>query len=145
MIELNESNFKQVLDENDKLIVLFYREKGCSHCDNFKPVFEKFAETSDVVCGMYKIPPQPDSIATEKLIKSFPTTVSYLNGEILKVQPGANINLNDMFKPNIIPVKDAPLISLLTDEANLIDAIYPLKVQLLAIQEEIKKRKENVG
>lgn len=145
MIELNESNFKEVLAENEKLIVLFYREKGCSHCDRFKPIFEKFAESSDVVCGMYKIPQQPDSIATDKLIKSIPTTVSYLNGEILKVEAGANVDLNNMFKPNIIPVKDAPLISLLTDEATLIDAIYPLKVQLLAIQEEIKKRKEHVG
>lgn len=142
MLLLNEKNFNETLKENPKLIVLFYREKGCSHCDKFKPIFQKYSETSEEVCGMYALGDSPDSVATADLVKSFPTIVSYLEGQIFKVEKGANVKLEDMFKPVIIPIEKSSLLDLLTQEAQLIDAIFPLKQHLLKIQEEIKKRKD---
>lgn len=141
MILLNEQNFNAILKENPKLLVLFYREKGCHHCDKFKPIFQKYSETSEEVCGMYALGDMPDSIATEELVKNFPTIVSYLNGQILKVEKGANVKLEEMFTPVVLPIEKTTLLDLLTQEAQLMDAIFPLKQHLLKIQEEIKKRK----
>ena len=144
MVELNEGNFKTTLAENPKLLVLFYREKGCKHCDVMKPKFIEHSLSSEEVCGMYSLGNAPDSIATQELVKSFPTIVSYMNGQIVKVETGANVDLKTMFMPKAVAVSEAPLLQLLTDEAALIDAIYPLKKHLLEIQAEIKKRKEHV-
>lgn len=142
MLLLNEKNFNEALKENPKLIVLFYREKGCSHCDKFKPIFQKYSETAEEVLGMYALGDMPDSIATAEIVKSFPTIVSYQNGQIFKVEKGANVDLSKMFEPVIIPIEKSTLLDLLTQEAQLIDAIFPMKQHLLKIQEEIKKRKD---
>jgi len=144
MIELNESNFKDALLENPKLLVFFYREKGCGHCDKMKPIFQEHSQYADEVCGMYKLGDKPDSIATSELVKSFPTIVSYQNGQILNVKAGSDVDLKSMFAPKVIPIEEAPLAQLLVDEAALIDAIYPLKSHLLKVQSEIKKRREIV-
>ena len=90
---------------------------------------------------MYALGDMPDSIATEELVKNFPTIVSYLNGQILKVEKGANVKLEEMFTPVVLPIEKTTLLDLLTQEAQLMDAIFPLKQHLLKIQEEIKKRK----
>lgn len=145
MLELNESNFKEALGLNPKLLVLFYREKGCKFCDQMKPVFEEYSKKSeDVVCGMYKLGDMPDSIATAELVKKFPTIVSYANGNIVNVETGTGVDLSKMFTPKAVPIDQAPLAQLLADEAALIDAIYPMKQHLLKVQAEIKKRKESV-
>jgi thiol-disulfide isomerase/thioredoxin len=144
MLVLNESNFNEALKENSKLLVLFYREKGCSFCDKMKPIFEAHSESAEEVCGMYALGNAPDSIATQELVKSFPTIVSYVNGQIMNVETGANVDLKKMFAPKNIPVSQAPLAQLLADEAALIDAIYPMKLHLEEIQKEIKKRRELV-
>lgn len=144
MLVLNEANFKEALKENPKLLVLFYREKGCSHCDKLKPIFESYSESSEEVCGMYKLGNAPDSIATSDLVQKFPTIVSYLEGKILNVETGDNVDLSKMFTPKNVPVSQAPLAQLLLDEAALIDAIYPMKLHLEEIQKEIKKRRDLV-
>lgn len=144
MIELNEENFKQALSENPKLLVLFYREKGCSFCDKMKPIFSEHSLESEEVCGLYKLGNAPDSVATAELVTSFPTIVSYVNGNIVKIAKGANVNLKEMFIPENIPINKRPFGQLLVDEAALIDAIYPMKQHLSEIQAEIKLRRENV-
>lgn len=144
MLVLNEENFNEALKENPKLLVLFYREKGCVHCDKMKPIFESYSESSEEICGTYKLGNASDSIATQELVKSFPTIVSYVNGQIINVETGANVDLKKMFMPKSVPVSQAPLAQLLADEAALIDAIYPMKLHLEEIQKEIKKRRELV-
>lgn len=147
MLALNEKNFNEALKENPKLLVLFYREQGCKYCDNFKPIFKSYSENSEEVCGMYALGNGPDSIATEELIQKFPTVVSYVSGKILNVQTNEKdkkIDLTTMFIPPIIPIHQAPLAQLLSDEAALIDAIYPMKIHLEEIRQEIKKRRELV-
>jgi len=144
MLTLNQENFNEALKENPKLLVLFYREKGCSFCDKMKPIFEAHSESSEEVCGIYKLGNAPDAIATQELVKSFPTLVSYVNGQIMNVEAGANVDLKKMFMPKSVPVSQAPLAQLMVDEAALIDAIYPMKLHLEEIQKEIKKRREFV-
>lgn len=144
MLILNEQNFKTALEENQKLLVLFYREAGCIHCDNMKPIFEDHSKISEEICGLYKLGNAPDSIATQELVQKFPTIVSYLNGKILNIESGTNVDLKKMFVPKEIPVNQAPLTQLIADESALIDAIYPMKLHLEEIQKEIKKRRELV-
>ena len=141
MLELTESNFKDAVQENPKLLVLFYREKGCSFCDKMKPIFIEHSANSEEVCGMYALGNAPDSVATRELVPSFPTVVSYVNGQIVKVERGADVNLKEMFVPKNVPVEQRPLNQLMVEELALIDAIYPMKKHLLEIQAEIGKRK----
>jgi thiol-disulfide isomerase/thioredoxin len=144
MLILNESNFNDALKENPKLLVLFYREKGCAFCDKMKPIFEAHGESSEEVCGMYRLGNAPDSVATAELVKSFPTIAAYQNGQLVNVEAGANVDLKKMFVPKNVPVSQASLAQLMVDEAALIDAIYPMKLHLEEIQKEIKRRREFV-
>lgn len=144
MLVLNEANFNEALKENPKLLVLFYREQGCSHCNIFKPIFKAHSEKSEEICGMYALGNGPDSIATEELVKKFPTIVSYVDGKILNVETGKDVDLQKMFIPPVIPISQAPIAQLLADESALMDAIYPMKVHLEEIRQEIKKRRDLV-
>lgn len=149
MIELNEKNFKEELAKHPQALVFFYREKGCSFCDKMKPVFE--SHNAPYVKAKYALGPMPDSV-TEGLVERFPTFVAYAYGEMIAKQEGvlSPEQLDNTFNPDAIApkklsVKEAPMLTLLTDEANLIDQIMPLKRLLKEIQDEIKMRREVVN
>jgi thiol-disulfide isomerase/thioredoxin len=147
MLELNDKNFKE-LTEAGKVLVFFYREKGCSFCDTMKPIFEELE--GDFVKAKYQLGPTPDSI-TQGLVESFPTFAAYENGKLVGVQVGAMEieKLAKTFengfpekKPAQIPLEKASMIQLISDEATLIDQIGPLRSHLAKIQKEIAKRKK---
>ena len=149
MIELNEKNFKEELAKHPQALVFFYREKGCSFCDKMKPVFE--SHNAPYIKAKYPLGAMPDSI-TEGLVERFPTFVAYAYGEMIAKQEGvlSGEQLDNTFNPESIApkklsVKEAPMLTLLTDEANLIDQIMPLKQLLKEIQDEIKLRREVVS
>ena len=146
MIHLNEENFAEYVLGTPKLLVFFYREKGCSFCDKMKPIVEKYGESNSV--GWYALGQSPDSV-TEGLVKNFPTFVAYENGKMVGSQEGAmpleQLDLTftpDKIKPKQIPIVKAKLVALLTEEANLIDSIAPLKAHLIEVQAEIKARRD---
>lgn len=145
MLELNEKNFKEELSKHPQALVFFYREKGCSFCDKMKPVFE--SHNAPYVKAKYALGAMPDSV-TQGLVERFPTFVAYAYGEMIAKQEGvlSPEQLDNTFNPETIApkklsVKEAPLLTLLTDEANLIDQIVPLKRLLKEIQDEIALRK----
>jgi len=146
MIKLNAENFADTIMANPKILVFFYREKGCSFCGKMKPIVAEYEKTN--VVGWYELGPQPDSV-TEGLVKNFPTFVAYENGKMVGSQEGAMPleKLALTFTPEKLPAKQVPivkakLLELLTEEANLIDSIVPLKAHLLQVQAEIKARRD---
>jgi thiol-disulfide isomerase/thioredoxin len=150
MLVLNEKNFID-LTAAGKVLVFFYREKGCSFCDDMKPVFEELE--GDFLKAKYELGPTPDSI-TKGLVESFPTFAAYVDGKLVGVQAGAmpadkiaktfENGFNEK-KSEQVPLEKATLMQLIADEAFLIDQIAPIRVHLNAIQAEIKKRKELAG
>lgn len=149
MLELNENNFKEETAKHPQLLVFFYREKGCSFCDKMKPVFE--SHNAPYMKAKYALGSAPDSI-TQGLVERFPTFVAYAYGEMIAKQEGvlSPEQLDATFepeklKPKQVPVKQAPMSALLNDEALLIDQIYPLKMALKEVQDEIKARREIVN
>lgn len=149
MLELNEKNFKEELSKHPQALVFFYREKGCSFCDKMKPVFE--SHNAPYLKARYALGRMPDSI-TEGLVEKFPTFVAYAYGEMIAKQEGVltGEQLDNTFNPEkLVPkklsVKEAPMVTLLTDEATLIDQIMPLKVLLKEIRDEIDFRRSLVN
>jgi len=149
MIELNEKNFKEELAKHPQALVFFYREKGCSFCDKMKPIFE--SHNAPYIKAKYALGAMPDSI-TEGLVERFPTFVAYAYGEKIAKQEGVltGEQLDNTFNPEAIApkklsVKEAPMLTLLTDEANLIDQIAPLKRLLKEIRDEIDFRRSLVN
>jgi hypothetical protein len=148
MLELNENNFKEELSKHPQVLVFFYREKGCSFCDQMKPVFE--SHNAPYTKAKYALGASPDSI-TNGLVEKFPTFVAYAYGELIAKQEGvlSGLQLDNTFEPEKIPkkvlkIQEAPLHVLMADELNLIDQIYGLKRQLVDIQSEIKARRDLV-
>lgn len=151
ILELNENNFKEEILKHPKVLVFFYREKGCSFCTKMKPIVKEYAETN--VVGYYSLGNSPDSV-TEGVVERFPTFVAYVNGLAVGKQEGSMSleQLDLTFTPEKIvraapqqaplEISKAPLIQLLTDEANLIDQIGPMRSHLAKIQAEIKRRQK---
>jgi thiol-disulfide isomerase/thioredoxin len=167
ILELNEENFKKHIAEQEKILVFFYRESGCSYCDKAKPLVAEYAK--DNVVGYYRLDPvnpktgkselKPDSI-TSGLVDKFPTFVAYENGLAVGKRAGATtleqlagtFNLGsdtskdkDVAQPGPLTIEKATLSQLVAEEYFLIDKIGPLKENLKAVRNEIKRRKQLAG
>ena len=82
MKELSEQNFSEV--QNSKAaLVFFYREKGCSFCDQMKPVMEQYEKDRSMIdVYWYKLGQAPDTI-TKDLVQKFPTIVAFKDGQMV--------------------------------------------------------------
>lgn len=147
MLELNEKNFEEEIKNYPKLLVMFYRESGCIHCDKAKPLFEEYSKNADTACAMYKLGQKPDSINAKYPVENFPTFYAFQNGEVANSVVGHTQPFSEMFikKPKIFKVQEAPMSVLVQDQMNLTDQIYNLKAQLNEVTKEINKRRELVG
>lgn len=147
----DEKSFKSVIEGKEKVLVFFYVEKGCGFCDKMRPVMDEISDEMDVV--FYKCSDDlktaiPDSV-TKDLVKAFPTFAAFENGKLIAAQSGgmSKEQVLNTFHPEMLPKKAKPLaqatmLELLTDEANLIDQIAPLRSHLAKVQKEIEKRKK---
>jgi hypothetical protein len=149
MLELNEKNFNEELARHPQALVFFYREKGCSFCDKMKPIFE--SHNAPYIKAKYQLGPAPDSV-TDGLVERFPTFVAYAYGEMIAKQEGVltaeqldNTFEPEKIKPKQVPIKQASMQMLMSDEANLIDQIYVLKLNLKEVQDEISARRNLVN
>jgi thiol-disulfide isomerase/thioredoxin len=154
IIELNEKNFNEYIAKHEKVLVFFYREKGCSFCDKMKPIVDEYAlKTSDVVVGKYSLGSAPDSI-TEGLVERFPTFVAYVDGLPVGKQEGSmtmqkmadTFNVQQSKNEQVIPVavENASYAQLLADKHVIIDQITSLRIHLNKLDAEISKREHLV-
>lgn len=150
-IIVDEKSFAKQIKETAKALVFFYVEKGCSFCDTMKPIMDELSNDHDIMfykCGDDLKTAKPDSV-TGKMVKTFPTFAAYIDGELVGQQAGGMSAEQVMltFTPDLLPKKAKPLaqatmIELMTDEANLIDQIAPLRAHLAKVQKEMEKRKK---
>ena len=147
MLKLNEQNFKAEIS-GKKIVVMFYRESGCSFCDKAKPIFEAYQGNEK---GMYALGQVPDSINEEFPIERFPTFYAFEDGKVAGKFEGVPTHekLDALFKPGETAkptkIEDFAMPVLVSDELLLIDQIAKLKGHLNAVQAEIKKRRELAG
>lgn len=147
MLELNAQNFKEETKEG-KVLVFFYREKGCGFCDKMKPIFEELE--GDFKKAKYAVGQDVDPIAQE-LAPVVPAFAAYLDGKLVGLQFGSMApekvikTFENGFpekKAKGISVKEATMSQLLADEAALIDQIGPMRSHLAKVQKEIERRKK---
>lgn len=158
MLESNEKSFdKDVLEEKGKVLVFFYRDRGCSFCDKMKPVVAEYAERHpDIKVVRYALGQAPDSVNMLYPIERFPTFYAFENGQVVGKQEGAMSleQLHLTFEPNKIEqhkkqpeplsLDKASMIQLKQEEAAIIDTLAQIKQHYLAVKREIKRRQDAV-
>ena len=91
MVTKTDEDIKQLLDENEKVIVMF-GASWCMPCKSFKPKFQKLSlENSDIVFA-YCDADNTSNMLNESKIQSVPTTVSYIRGKKVEDMVGDNID-----------------------------------------------------
>jgi thioredoxin 1 len=87
-VELNDSNFEDVVNKNDIVIVDFWAP-WCGPCRSFAPVYEKASEKySDVVFAKVNTEEQ-QALAAHFQVRSIPTLMVFREQIILYARPGA--------------------------------------------------------
>jgi len=87
-IELTESNFAEVVDNNDLVIVDFWAE-WCGPCKNFAPIFSAAAEQhTDVVFAKVDTE-SAQGLAQQFQIRSIPTLMVFKEQVVVFSQAGA--------------------------------------------------------
>jgi len=87
IIELNDSNFKEII-KNKKIAVVDFWEEWCGPCQMFKSIFDQFAiENKDVFCAKVNVD-DANQISKEYGVMSIPTIMFFKNGELVKQQIG---------------------------------------------------------
>jgi len=150
---LNETTFEKALQDNPKLLVFFFREKGCSFCDKMKPIIHELGnEEKDYVLAEYALGTSPDSINAKYPIERFPTLYAFVDGKVVGKQEGSmpkeQVALTftpEKLPPKQIPITNLSMLQLMTDEANLIDQIAPIRAHLAKVQKEIKMFADDGG
>jgi thioredoxin 1 len=87
-IELTESNFNEMVEKNETLIIDFWAE-WCGPCIQFGPVFEKVAQQNpDITFGKINTEVE-QGLAGHFQVQSIPTIMVIKEGVVLFQQAGA--------------------------------------------------------
>jgi thioredoxin-like negative regulator of GroEL len=79
MITKNNTDIQQLLDENQRVIIMF-SASWCGPCKTFKLKFQTISlENPDIVFAYCDVE-ETNELATELEIQSVPTVVSFFNG-----------------------------------------------------------------
>ena len=86
VIEINETNFKKEVLENEKVLVDF-NATWCGPCRMLKPIIDEFSETTNIkVCSVDV--DQNESLARNYNIYSIPCLILFENGQEVKRNVG---------------------------------------------------------
>ena len=81
MLEINNSNFKEVLGSETKLILIDFWAPWCIPCKVLSPIIEKVAkERETVIVAKVNVDENPE-LAAELSIRSIPTIVFFKSGK----------------------------------------------------------------
>lgn len=90
-MEINSSNFQEIINSETPVLVKFGVRSGCKFCDQFKPLFDSFAESSGIPCYEYikeDLKTPNDEVMNKYAVTSFPTTIAFQKGKKLNKQTG---------------------------------------------------------
>lgn len=150
MSDLNINNFEQEVLKSDKpVLVRFGVDTGCGYCDKYKPVFEAFEKKHpEIKCITVSKPTLRDSqseLEGEYDVKSYPTTIAFLNGEMTGKVSGIKkeSELLELFKT----MQNVSIEELLTTQADLEEqrakekkALLMTNITLSKINAELERR-----
>lgn len=87
MIELSEDNLKEIISQNDKVMVQ-YGATWCGNCRLTKPKFKRMSEETDGVTFVYvDAEKYPESRALAK-VENLPTFAGFVKGALLTQKAG---------------------------------------------------------
>jgi thioredoxin 1 len=90
MLELSQDNLKEVISQNEKVVVQ-YGATWCGNCKIVKPKFKKLAdEMQDITFVYVDAEKYPESRGLAS-VKNLPTFASFKNGEIVNQAMGNKI------------------------------------------------------
>lgn len=155
MLVLTEKNFKEQIQKYPKVLVMFYRDKGCQFCDITKPEFLSIDESKekDFQCAKYEITQMmelfPDAVMQSLGIKMWPTFVAFENGNAVGFFEGALKAdlIPKVFTSHLLPQKrkhpkSLKLVDLKVLEMNLIDQLSELNEYFGMVKVEIERREK---
>ena len=87
-VDLTDSNFAEVIDNNDLVIVDFWAE-WCGPCKNFAPVFSDAAEKNQDIVFAKVDTEQAQGLAQQFQIRSIPTLMVFKEQVVVFSQAGA--------------------------------------------------------
>ncbi|MFP4024078.1 MAG: thioredoxin [Thiohalospira sp.] len=101
-LEVNDSNFEEVVLKSDKPVIVDFWAEWCGPCRMIGPIVEELSEDykGQVVCTKLDVDSNP-GVASKYGIRNIPTILFFKNGEIVDKQVGAvpKSNLESKLKP----------------------------------------------
>lgn len=99
-IQLNENDFKQIIDNNHLVLLDFYAD-WCGPCNTLSPTISKLAQEFEGEVIIKKVNVDNNkNLASEFGVRSIPTLIYFSNGEEIKRSSGviSEIQLRDELK-----------------------------------------------
>ncbi len=82
--EIDESNFKDAIARQDRVVVIDFWATWCSPCKALTPVLERLAQEFEEKADFYKLNiDENPSIPTDYGIRSIPTLLFFREGKVL--------------------------------------------------------------
>ena len=89
--ELTDSNFEELVENNDGVVLVDFWAEWCGPCKIIGPHIEALAEEykGKVLVGKVDVDSNPE-VSMKYGVRSIPTVLIFKNGEIVETQIGAN-------------------------------------------------------
>ncbi len=101
-VEVNDSNFEEIVLKSDKPVIVDFWAEWCGPCRMIGPIVEELSEDykDQAVCTKLDVDSNP-AVASKYGIRNIPTVLFFKNGEIVDKQVGAvpKSNLEAKLKP----------------------------------------------
>jgi len=90
LVEVNDSNFEEVVIKSDKPVIVDFWAEWCGPCRMIGPIIEELSEDykDQVVCTKLDVDSNP-GVASKYGIRNIPTVLFFKGGEIVDKQVGA--------------------------------------------------------
>ncbi len=89
-IEVNDSNFEEVVLKSDKLVIIDFWAEWCGPCRMVDPIIEEISEEYDGKVLVTKVDVDSNPGISSKLgIRNIPTVMFFKNGKMVDKQVGA--------------------------------------------------------